>query len=466
MKIKSHLPALAALSTILMLASPAFSQIGKRFPPEKKVVKDPVTGTMLTFLTSTPTGDSKIYQTHNQWTSDGQWLIFRSGRVRNEAVAVNETTGDMVQVTEGGYTGMLNIARKSMKLYFMRSTDTVRQRQPRDTTRPQRDVALQIIEVDLARVFTDSKAGTMKPASVYQRVCGTTPASLGAGGDLALDGDEEWAYFRVGKTEAQKHLPLNAKIEPAFGPRNMGAGPSGIAGMNVNTGEIKYVVSVPFQMGHLQTNPWVAGEIVFCWETGGKSPQRTWTVMSDGTGLRPLYPEADYEWVTHEAVIGKDEVAIAIMGHRKISGTNNTGVNAAGTPVSGANPGQEAAWGPSGTREKPTGLAIVNLRTREVIIAGQTKSGSGLWHVSGSPDGRWAVGDDFKRDIYLIDRNTSEMMLLSAGHKATASDHPHPTMSPDGTKIQIQSAMLSEDNKAMNICIIAVPKEWLKRKFK
>jgi len=223
-------------------------------------------------------------------------------------------------------------------------------------------------------------------------------------------------------------------------------------------------VSVPFQIGHIQTNPWVAGEIVFCWETGGKSPQRTWTVMSDGTGLRPLYPESEYEWVTHEAVIGKDEVAIAIMGHRKIPGTNKNVET--GTAVSGANPGQETAWGPSGTREKPTGLAIVNLRTREMEIIGQTKSGSGLWHVSGSSDGRWAVGDDFARNIYLIDRRTKEMILLSAGHKTTAADHPHPTMSPDGTKIQIQSAMLSSDNRSMNICIIPVPEEWLKRVYK
>ncbi|HEX8462509.1 MAG TPA: hypothetical protein VF623_13810, partial [Segetibacter sp.] len=129
------------------------------------------------------------------------------------------------------------------------------------------------------------------------------------------------------------------------------------------------------------------------------------------------------------------------------------------------NPGQEAAWGPSGTREKPTGLAIVNLRTREMTIAGQTKSGSGLWHVSGSPDGRWAAGDDFSRSIYLIDRHTREMIMLSTGHKETAGDHPHPTMSPDGTKIQIQSAMLSADNKSMNICIIPVPEAWLKRTY-
>jgi len=56
------------------------------------------------------------------------------------------------------------------------------------------------------------------------------------------------------------------------------------------------------------------------------------------------------------------------------------------------------------------------------------------------------------------------MILLSAGHKTTASDHPHPTFSPDGTRIEIQSAMLSENSKSMDICIIPLPEEWLKRK--
>ena len=454
------------MCTALFFAASINAQIGRRFPSEKKIITDPLTGTTLTFLTSTQNGDAKIYQTHNQWTSDGQWLIFRSNRAKGgEAMAVNEKTGDIVQVSEGGYTGMLNVARKAMKLYFMRNekTDTI-PTTPGDTARRRIQRPVQIIEVNLEKLFADSKAGTLKPATAYQRICGTTPKEIGAGGDMALGGDEQWAYFRVGQQEAAKHLSPDVKLEKTFGPRNMGAGPAGIAGMNINTGEIKYVISVPFQIGHIQTNPWVPGEIVFCWETGGKSPQRTWTVMSDGTGLRPLYPESEYEWVTHEAVIGKDEVAIAIMGHRKIPGTEKKVAD--GTPVSGANPGQEAAWGPSGTREKPTGLGIVNLRTREMKIVGQTASGSGLWHVSGSPDGRWAVGDDFARNIYLIDRHTSEMILLSAGHKATAADHPHPTMSPDGTKIEIQSAMLSADNRSMNICIIPVPEEWLKRIYK
>jgi oligogalacturonide lyase len=468
MKQKLFLLITASFVLSLVLCPNVYSQIGKRFPSEKKVIKDPVRGTPLTFLTSTPTGDSKIYQTHQQWTSDGQWLIFRSSRARNEAMAVNEQTGDIVQVTEGGYSGMLCVARKAMKLFILRNVPSAATAVANSAT-PQRRFggALQVVEVNLAGVFADSKAGKMKPPTAYQRVCGVIPAEMNPGSDLALDADEQYVYGRVGKDEAAKHLAPGAKIEPNYGPRNMGSGPAGLISMNVNTGEIKYIVSVPFQIGHIQSNPFVTGEIVFCWETGGKAPQRTWTVMADGTGLRPLYPEASYEWVTHESVITKDEVAIAIMGHRKISDSyvaGTTGSEAKGV-ANPANPGQEIGWGNSGTREKPTGLGIVNLRTREMTIVGQTPSGSGLWHVNGSADGRWAVGDDFSRSVYLIDRHTGEMIMLSTGHKVTASDHTHPSFNADGTRIEIQSAMLSEDNKSMNICIIPVPKSWLARKY-
>ncbi|MBF4483500.1 hypothetical protein [Flavobacterium sp. CSZ] len=445
MKLKPIINTLFLLCTIT-----AFSQIGKRFPSEKKIIKDPVTGQELIFLTTTSAGDSKTYPTHPQWTSDGEWLIFRTKRANGEAVAVNEKSGVMVQVTEGGYTGTLCMAQKSMKLYFMRKALQDK---------------MQIMVVNLADVFKDSQTGKMKSVAAYERVCGTASPEMGASGDMALDADEEKVYFRIGKEEAAKYLDPNIKIEKSFGPRNMGAGPGGISSMNLKTGEFKHVISVPFQVGHIQSNVWSPGELVFCWETGGKSPQRTWTVMADASGLRPLYPESDYEWVTHEAVISKDEVAMAIMGHRKIDihkekPVEVTDSNEVRNPE---NPGQESNWGNSGTREKPTGLAIVNLRTREMIIAGQTKSGSGLWHVHGSSDGRWAVGDDFSRSLYLIDRKTNEMMMLTTGHKETAADHIHPTFNRDGTKIQIQSAMLSKDNRTMNICIVNVPKDWLKR---
>ncbi len=471
---------LLAAALLPTLATPATAQIGRRFPSEKKIVIDPVTGVPLSFLTSTPGGDSKIYQTHHQWTSDGKWLVFRSNRVPGQAMAVNEATGDLVQVTEKGFTGMLCLATHSMSLYFLRILPL-----PGEAAPPPPDVATiasagtprtdgpapdgkkggrggggrgsprgpsQIVRVDLEKLFADSAAGKLQGATAYEHVCGTVPPDFGAVGDVALDPNEDFVYFRVGNKElAAQHLPPGTKPEGTFGPRNMGAGPTGLASMNLKTGAVKMITAVPFQIGHVQTNPWMPGEIVFCWETGGKAPQRTWTVKSDGTGLRPLWPEAAYDWVTHEAVITKDEVAIAILAHRR--------------------PGIAATdpWGISSTGEFPSGLGIVNLRTREMRIVGQVPIGDpgrSVWHVHGSPDGRWAVADDFRYRLWLYDRRSGEMiMLASLGEETTAADHIHPTFSADSTRIQIQSSMLSTDGRSLNICIVPVPEKLLQRTY-
>jgi oligogalacturonide lyase len=436
----------------------ASAQIGRRFPSEKKIVADPVTGIPLTFLTSTPAGDSKIYQTHNQWTSDGKWVIFRSQRVSGQAMAVNEETGVIVQVTESGYSGMLCVADHSMNLYFLRSRPLPEPAQiTADTARGSRQggqrAAAQIIKVNLALLFADSEADALKDASSYETVCGSIPVEMGAGGDMALDPTEAFAYFRVSPEEAARHLAPGTKLEASFGPRGMGAGPAGLASMNLKTGDVTFIVAVPFRIGHVQTNPWMPGEIVFCWETGGKAPQRTWTVRSDGSGLRPLYPEAPYEWITHEAVISRDEVAFAIMGHRH----PGVGVD---TPD---------GWGPCGSGEHPSGLGIVNLRTHEMRIAGQVPIGDpgrSVWHVHGSQDGRWAVADDFQYRLWIIDRRSGEMAVLAdLGRKTKASDHIHPTFNTDSTKIEIQTAMLSEDGHSLNICIVPVPSAWLARTY-
>jgi oligogalacturonide lyase len=57
------------------------------------------------------------------------------------------------------------------------------------------------------------------------------------------------------------------------------------------------------------------------------------------------------------------------------------------------------------------------------------------------------------------------MIMLTTGHKVTAADHVHPTFNAPGTEIEIQSAMLSADNRSMNICIVPVPKSWLARTY-
>ena len=436
---------------LTMAAATAFTlaltaQIGTRFPSERKVIKDPKTGVELVFLTSkSGTGDSKIYQTHNQWTSDGKWVVFRSNRVRGEAMAVNEETGDIVQVTEGGFTGMLCVARHSMNLYIMR--------QAKDKNGER--AGMEVIEINLEKLFADSEAGKLKKKDAYERLCGVIPKEMCSEGDMALDGSEQSVYFRLDKEYARK-MPIAEPIAPNFGPRNMGAGPGGIGKMDLKTGKSEPVVAVHFKVGHIQGNPWHPGEVIFCWETGGKAPTRAWICNADGTELRPIYRETENDWVTHEAVISEDEVVLAIIGHRPINKGEQKKIDGLESFATSND------WGPSGTKEYATGIAVVNLRTRELTLEGQVP-GDNFWHVAGSQDGHWVAGDDFARELWVIDRHTGERILLSAGHKTTARDHVHPTFKPDGTEIEIQSAMLSEAGRSMNICIVRMPQYLLDR---
>src|SRR5476651_1505437 len=153
MKSISLLKTAVVLAAGALSLAPAFAQVGHVWPSEKRVVIDPVTGTPLTFLTSTPVGDSKIYQTHPDWTSDAQWLIFRSNRAPGQAFAVNEQTGMIVQVTDKGYLGMLCVARKSMKLYLMRDETA-----PRDIGRDP------YIDAAAAAIAADAKSGAAATA--------------------------------------------------------------------------------------------------------------------------------------------------------------------------------------------------------------------------------------------------------------------------------------------------------------
>ena len=217
MKFPSALHRGLSLGLLLLLPVLASAQIGRRFPSERKVIPDPVTGVPLTFLTSTPQGDSKIYPTHAQWTADGAWVIFRSGRVPGQAMAVNEATGDLVQVTGGGYVGTLCLARKTMRLFVMRPAERTPAPAPGETSAAGGNRfrgPMQIVAVDLARVFADSAAGRMGQEADYERVCGTVPAELGANPDMALDADENTAYFRIGREAPPAPSPRARSSRP------------------------------------------------------------------------------------------------------------------------------------------------------------------------------------------------------------------------------------------------------------
>jgi oligogalacturonide lyase len=104
-------------------------------------------------------------------------------------------------------------------------------------------------------------------------------------------------------------------------------------------------------------------------------------------------------------------------------------------------------------RLKPTRIAVIDLRNNEMKNIGQVDEGRGRWHCNGSADGRCAVGDNFNGNIYSIDRFSGETTLLSTDHKMRP-DYAHPTFSPDGKRILIQSGLLSNGT---NLDLMVIP---------
>lgn len=444
-------------------AALAASNVGKRFPSEARTIVDKVTGVPLNVLTTHSANDAKIYQTHPQWTADGRWIIFRSNRgapttppaitapgaaaqptppaAPSQAFAVNELTGEIVQLTDGpgNNVGTLNIAQKSMKLYFLRGGRMGAPSTASDlaTANVAATVRTDLIELNLEKLFADSAAGKMQDASAYERVCATLPEGMRDSGGFGLDATEKFAYLGVRAGDTGKHLPPGTTLVQTVEGQRMGAGPAGLRSINLETGEIKVIIDTPFLMGHVQANPWVPGEIIYCHETGGDAPQRMWTVKADGTGNRPLYVEQPSDWVTHEAVITKDEVVFNLIGHQ------------------------------ARLRKFPSGIAVINLRTDEMKIYGQVedsppggRSRGGYWHSNGSADGRWLAGDTFAGNIWLINRATGAQTLLTAGHRMQP-DHAHPTFSPDSTRMLIQSGMLS-DGASLDLMVVSIPLHLMK----
>jgi len=206
------------------------------------------------------------------------------------------------------------------------------------------------------------------------------PENAGLSGTISLDSNEQEIYMGVQYTTASW----------------------GLLSLDVDTGKYSKIIDTEFRIGHCQAHPSTSGLIMYCWETGGDSQQRMWIVNSNGRENGPFYKETYDEWVTHEVWWGQNKALFTIW------------------------PGNEEML------KKPYGIAYISLEDKSLHILNQRK----YWHVAGSPDGKWAVGDTFDGEIYLINADSGRARLLTQGHRPRgATVHPHPSFSPDGSSI-------------------------------
>ena len=184
-------------------------------------------------------------------------------------------------------------------------------------------------------------------------------------------------------------------------------------------GSFTKITDLDFRVGHCQAHPSISGLIMYCWETGGDSEQRMWIARADGSDNRPFYEETYDEWVTHEVWWGSDKALFTIWPKNEVM------------------------------LKKPHGIAYVALQDRSLHILDQKK----YWHVGGDCNGRWAVGDTFEGQLYLVDANTGRVKLLTQGHRPKgATVHPHPSFSPDSSSV----LFCSERNGNWDLCVVSL----------
>lgn len=420
----------------------SLAQFGQCTPSERWTYTDAQTGNKITVLTDTLKNDRFLYQTDPMWTADGKYLLFRSSS-RGDGTMVERTqpngekkkwkptqiyfiemaTGKIIQATEGADLGNAFLANRSNKLFISRNENH----------------QWKLYVMDLDRFFADVEHDKVGKPAKYERLIGIFPAEMGRPGGYAVDCMDDYAYITVereGTEEEKERMMKNAFLPETNQPIKIKPTLCGIRKMNLQTGEVTKVIDTEFKVGHIQASRFTPGEIVFCNETGGDAHQRMWYCTADGKVFKPLYKETALDWVTHETFATKDYVYFNILGFLPR------------------------------LRKQVNGIYRINLRTDDVEQIGQVEMekdrcaidgqlvGRGFWHCNASRDNRWAAGDTFGGNVWMMNVATGERHWLVSDTKMRP-DHAHPSFSPDGTKVLFQSGHFT-NGKRLNLMMVDI----------
>lgn len=339
---------------------------------------DDKTGATVLNLTPGDHADSITYQTHPMWVDGGRYFMFYSDRSGNGSRPhlLEVATGTVKPVPLNDYSRS-TLSWTTPHLYFINKDG--------------------IGAVDVVGGFKGEE-----PARMFGKV---PEAFSSLQGTISLDADQKSLYVGgiVGENDR-----------------------SAIYAVDTETGAAREVTVFDFKVGHIQASPFEPGLIMFCHETGGDAPQRTWMVRADGSDFGPIYKETFDEWVTHEVWWSKDRVVFTIWPYDETHTLLPHGIASA-----------TLKDGPRGKME---------------LIAMYP-----AWHTHGSPDQQWVMGDDFDRNIWVVRMDHLERRLLTQGHNGAGfKTHPHGSFTPDSKAVVFNS---SRDGGESILCAL-LPDDW------
>lgn len=372
-------------------------------PAEHEITTDPISGAKLVFATTRASHDQNLYFHDRSWLSDESMLVFTSDRTgRSELFGYLEATGQLVRLLREDEPGISGVtcSRKGNRIYGMRAGAVV----------------VWSVEVKMG-----------PPAVVRIEERRITDLTAGSGVLSSLNENADGKYLAYSDREGDEK------------------GIHHVVAIEINSGKKSSLATVTFPVYHVQFS-WERPDLVMfarVYPQGDRVPVdqdpsepahcRLWHVDFSGRPPRPVYPQVAGELVTHECWWTENRFTFCGGHHPEESHLKVFDLTTGRINILGA-----GSWWAEGTPAQITRRA--------------------WWHAAGSPDGRWAVADNFHGDVVLFDGKTTRERVLTTGHRefGKGQPHPHPGWAPSSSRIVFTSNRRGQQDLA----IVHVPEGW------
>lgn len=273
---------------------------------------DPKTGHRVVRLSREP-GSASLYFHQYPFSADGKKMVFTAP---SGIWSVDLETHELEQVVKGR-VGILLTGRKTGDVYYIR-----RKRRDQEAVneeyRPQGDIqgrprSLSDDDDDdedrreggrrrRGRRWWGGDVYATNLDTLEERHVAKLPEAFG-GGNVAVNADETM-LVAIGRDPEGKAKPRelpNGTGEGRLTPNWKSGEPRVIYTIDLKTGDINVIHHSNDWLNHLQCSPTDPNQFLFCHEGPWHFVDRTWTMRTDGTGLKQVHPRTmDMEIEGHE----------------------------------------------------------------------------------------------------------------------------------------------------------------------